>query len=74
MDGVTRVALAARPRPHQTARPDAARRSGPKRGCAASAPTFDLIVFYEPIAGAGAQGATALGSTSTTTTPNGGTK
>jgi Tfp pilus assembly protein PilN len=74
MTGVTRVALSSSAKAGgQTASPSSGSTTGPKRGCPTSAPTFDLIVFYRAVAGAGAQGATALG-TSTTTTPNGGTK
>jgi hypothetical protein len=73
MAGVTRVALSSSAKAGQTASPSSGTATGPKRGCPANAPTFDLIVFYRAIAGAGAQGATALG-TSTPTTPNGGTK
>lgn len=72
MDGVTRVALASSAK--ATSSMTATGPSGPKTGCEPNAPTFDLIVFYQPISGAGAQGATSLGSTSATTTPTGGAK
>jgi Tfp pilus assembly protein PilN len=74
MTGVTRVALSSSAKAAQTASPSAGTATGPKRGCPRAAPTFDLIVFYRAIPGAGAQGATALGTSTTTTTPNGGTK
>lgn len=72
MDGVTRVALASSAK--ATSSMTATGSSAPKTGCEPNAPTFDLIVFYQPISGAGAQGATSLGSTSATTTPTGGAK
>jgi Tfp pilus assembly protein PilN len=74
MHGVSRVALSSSAKATQAAGSGSSTSSTTaKRGCPASAPTFDLIVFYQAIAGAGAQGATALGTTPTTT-PIGGTK
>ena len=71
MTGVTRVALSSSAKAGQAASPSGTA-TGPKRGCPANAPTFDLIVFYRAIAGAGAQGA-VLGASTTpgasTTTP-----
>jgi Tfp pilus assembly protein PilN len=75
MDDVTRVALSSSAKASTTgAAPAQPSGSGAGTGCASSAPTFDVIVFYKPIAGAGAQGATSLGSTSATTTTPGGAK
>jgi Tfp pilus assembly protein PilN len=76
MDDVTRVALSSSAKASVSggAAPSQPSGSGATTGCASSAPTFDLIVFYKPIAGAGAQGATSLGSTSATTTTTGGAK
>ena len=71
MNGVQRVALSSSAKGSQTTGSSVS--TGTKRGCPTSWPTFDLIVFYEAIQGAGAQGATALGTTSAPT-PNGGTK
>jgi Tfp pilus assembly protein PilN len=74
MDSVTRVALASSAKATGATSSTSSSSTGPKTGCAATDPTFDLIVFYQPVPGAGAQGATSLGSTSATTTTSGGTK
>lgn len=71
MNGVQRVALSSSTKASQNGAASVG--TSTKRGCPPAWPTFDLIVFYEPIQGAGAQGATVLGTTSATT-PNGGTK
>jgi Tfp pilus assembly protein PilN len=71
MDDVTRVALTSSAKGSGTASATPSTSSGPRTGCSASSPTFDVIVFYQPISGAGAQGATSLGSTSATTTTGG---
>lgn len=71
MHGVTRVALSSSAKANNSAGTSSS--SGPKQGCKPNAPVFDLIVFFAPVQGAGAQGVTALG-TSTTTTATGGTK
>lgn len=72
MTSVQRVALSSSSKAAQSAGGGSVATNA-KRGCPSTWPTFDLIVFYTPIQGAGAQGVTALGTTSTTT-PNGGTK
>lgn len=75
MDGVTRVALSSSAKASGTgSAAPVSSSTGPKTGCDPNEPTFDLIVFYQPISGAGAQGATSLGSSSATTTPTGGAK
>lgn len=49
--------------------------NGNGQGCAASAPTFDLTVFFTPVANAGAEGVTAIsGVTPASTTTTGGTQ
>ncbi len=47
---------------------------GSPQGCGSGAPTFDLIVFFQPVANAGASGVTSVGAASTTTTTPGGTQ
>lgn len=46
---------------------------GAQQGCGSGAPTFDVIVFFQPVANAGPSGVTSVGavSTATTTTPGG---
>jgi Tfp pilus assembly protein PilN len=44
------------------------------QGCPGSAPTFDLTVFFTPVANAGAQGVTAISGVTPTTTTTGGTQ
>jgi Tfp pilus assembly protein PilN len=46
--------------------------SGTTGGCKANSAAFDLVVYYNPVTGAGPTGAIALGTT--TTTPAGGAK
>jgi Tfp pilus assembly protein PilN len=43
----------------------AAGSSGSAVGCGANKPTFDLVVFFQPLNGAGPQGATSLGTVTT---------
>lgn len=44
------------------------------QGCAANAPTFDLTVFFTPVANAGANGVTSISGITSTTTTTGGTR
>ncbi|HTP20787.1 MAG TPA: hypothetical protein VMJ65_14345 [Solirubrobacteraceae bacterium] len=48
--------------------------SGNGQGCAANAPTFDLTVFFSPVANAGPNGVTSISGTTPTTTTTGGTQ
>ncbi len=55
----------------------AATSSNGSQGCGANSPSFDLVVFFQPVANAGASGVTAVtgaSTTTTTTTSTGGTK
>jgi Tfp pilus assembly protein PilN len=49
---------------------------GSSQGCGANAPTFSLVVFFEPVANAGVSGVTSVGTaaSTTTTTTTGGTR
>ncbi len=82
INGVTRVTLGASQKA-DSAQPgvgvSSSAGSSAGTGCSANAPTFDLVVFFKPLPGAGASGATSLtpqpvsststaGATSTTTT------
>ena len=46
---------------------------GSSQGCGANAPTFDLVVFFQPVANAGPAGVTSVAGTTATTTTTGGT-
>jgi Tfp pilus assembly protein PilN len=66
IDGVTRVTLG------QAAKTEASggtagvsAGSGAAQGCGGGRPNFDVVVFFQPLAGAGPQGATALGTGAT---------
>jgi Tfp pilus assembly protein PilN len=48
--------------------------NGSGQRCAGSAPTFDLTVFFTPIANAGADGVTAISGVTPTTATTGGTQ
>lgn len=67
MAGVTRVSLSSSTIGNATPTGAAAASSvpGSAQGCGAHAPTFSLVVFYMPVAGAGATGAVSAGSSST---------
>jgi Tfp pilus assembly protein PilN len=64
INGVTRVSFS----DSQITGTAAPSSSGSSQGCAANAPTFDLTVFFTPIANAGAQGVTSISGTTTSTT------
>jgi Tfp pilus assembly protein PilN len=77
INGVTRVTISDSQMSNSTAAPST---SGSGQSCGANAPSFDLVVFFEPVANAGAAGVTSVaggttaasGTTapSTTTTPS----
>ena len=72
IDGVTRVSFA---NSQESANSTASTQSsGSPQGCGANGPTFDLIVFFQPVAGAGASGVTSLATPVSTTSPAGGTQ
>jgi Tfp pilus assembly protein PilN len=64
INGVTRVSFS----DSQIAGTAAQSSSGSSQGCAANAPTFDLTVFFTPIANAGAQGVTSISGVTAPTT------
>jgi hypothetical protein len=67
MPNVTRVALGSSAKSNSqssSTTPD-----GSATGCKPSTPSFNVVVFYAPVTGAGAGGATGMGTTSTTTSP-----
>lgn len=75
INGVTRVTFSNSQESNAggpTTGPGAA--SGNGQGCAASAPTFDLTVFFTPVANAGANGVTSVSGTSPATGTTGGTQ
>lgn len=61
INGVTRVSFS-------SSQEGSASSSGNSQGCGANAPTFDLVVFFQPVPNAGASGVTSVSSTTTTTT------
>lgn len=65
INGVTRVSFS-NSQVSNTAGSSAAS-GGQSQGCGANAPTFDLVVFFQPVANAGAAGVTSVGAASTTT-------
>ena len=69
INGVTRVTFSN----SQETNGATAGSSGASQGCGANAPTFSLIVFFEPVANAGASGVTSIGTSASTTTTTGGT-
>jgi Tfp pilus assembly protein PilN len=78
INGVTRVTLADSTKPNSSTGAGAAVGSGGSStasGCGANAPTFDLVIFFSPLAGASPTGTAtaATGATTpstTTTTPS----
>ena len=71
INGVTRVSFAS----SQETAASSASSSGATQGCAANAPTFSLVVFFQPVPNAGPSGVTSVTSTgATTTTTTGGTQ
>ena len=48
--------------------------SGPSQGCGANGPSFDLVVFFQPVANAGPQGVTSVTGVSSSTSSTGGTQ
>jgi Tfp pilus assembly protein PilN len=69
INGVTRVTFS-----NSQASGSGGSSSSSSQGCGANGPTFDLIVFFQPVANAGATGVTSVTSASTTTTTPGGTQ
>lgn len=71
INGVTRVTISDSQMSNSTAAPSG---SGSAQGCGANAPNFDLVVFFSPVANAGADGVTSVTGVSSTTTSTGGTQ
>jgi Tfp pilus assembly protein PilN len=67
MAGVTRVSLSSSTvgNAAPTGAAPASSVPGSAQGCGIHAPTFSLVVFYTPVAGAGATGAVSAGSSTT---------
>lgn len=74
IDGVTRVSLENSTQA-STGQPGAAVNSSGTAGCKGHAPSFNLVIFFQPLANAGTDGVTSLGSqTVSATTTTGGSK
>ena len=71
INGVTRVSFSNSQESNSGA---PAGSSGNGQGCASNAPTFDLTVFFSPVANAGPNGVTSISGTTPTTTSTGGTQ
>jgi Tfp pilus assembly protein PilN len=69
INGVTRVSLSS----SQESTTSTGSTSSGTQTCAHNAASFDLVVFFQPVANAGAAGVTAIGSTGSTTTSTGST-
>jgi Tfp pilus assembly protein PilN len=67
IDGVDRVTLgqSAKTEASQGGATVTASGPGSAQGCGPNKPTFDILVFFHPLAGAGPAGATSLGSATT---------
>lgn len=70
INGVTRVSFSN----SQASGSSGSTGSGSSQGCGANGPTFDVIVFFQPVANAGVSGVTSVAPASTTTTTPGGTQ
>jgi Tfp pilus assembly protein PilN len=72
INGVTRVTISDS---QMSNTPSAPTTGSTSQGCGANAPTFDLVVFFQPVANAGPSGVTSVtGAATTTTTTTGGTQ
>ncbi|MGB8881727.1 MAG: hypothetical protein WCD11_35860, partial [Solirubrobacteraceae bacterium] len=76
INGVTRVAFsdATESNSGAGAGTSAGASSGPSQGCGANGPSFDLVVFFQPVANAGPQGVTSVTGVTSTTSSTGGTQ
>ncbi len=68
---VTRVALSSTTK-SAAAAPGASTTAANAVGCAGNAPTFQIVVFFTPVNGAGADGATSAGTATSTSTSSAG--
>jgi Tfp pilus assembly protein PilN len=64
--GVTRVTISDSQLSNTTSAPSS---TGSAQGCGANTPTFDLVVFFQPVANAGASGVTAVAGVTPTAAP-----
>jgi Tfp pilus assembly protein PilN len=71
INGVTRVTLN---NSQETGNGGSTSSNGTPQGCGANAPTFDVLVFFQPVANAGPAGVTSVSATSTGTSTTGGTQ
>ncbi len=65
INGVTRVTINDSQMSNSASAPSA---NGSAQGCGVNAPSFDLVVFFQPVANAGPSGVTSVAGTTTTTT------
>jgi Tfp pilus assembly protein PilN len=70
INGVTRVTISDSQMSNNASAPGA---NGSSQGCGANAPSFDLVVFFQPVANAGASGVTSVAGATITPASTGGT-
>ncbi len=68
INGVTRVTISDSQMSSSASAPSS---SGSSQGCGANAPSFDLVVFFSPVANAGAAGVTSVAGTTIPTSTGG---
>jgi Tfp pilus assembly protein PilN len=68
INGVTRVTISDSQISNSAGAPSA---GGSSQGCGANAPTFNLVVFFQPVANAGPAGVTSVAGTATPTSTGG---
>jgi Tfp pilus assembly protein PilN len=71
INGVTRVTISDSQMSNSAAAPST---GGSSQGCGANSPSFDIVVFFSPVANAGPAGVTSVAGVSTTTTTPGSTR
>jgi Tfp pilus assembly protein PilN len=70
INGVTRVAFS----DSTDSNSGAGTSTGSSQGCSANGPSFDLVVFFQPVANAGPEGVTSVTGVTSSTSSTGGTQ
>jgi Tfp pilus assembly protein PilN len=73
INGVTRVAFSDSTESGSGSSGVSGGESGPVQGCGANGPSFDLVVFFQPVANAGPNGVTSVAGVTSSTSSTGGT-
>jgi Tfp pilus assembly protein PilN len=74
INGVTRVAFSDSTESGNSSAGVSGGGSGPAQGCGANGPSFDLVVFFQPVANAGPNGVTSVAGVTSSTSSTGGTQ